>query len=113
MSLRDAAEPGAERPWYADGLRFRCLPDCAACCVNHGSYAYVYLEPEDELAIAGFLGLTRAEFRRHYTSLDDGHRVLRMDDPACPLLAGTRCSVYPVRPVQCGTFPFWQEKKRN
>ena len=33
-----------------------------------------------------------------------------MDDPACPFLgADNRCHIYPVRPKQCATWPFWEE----
>ncbi len=97
----------ASKPWYAEGLRFECQPDCGNCCVNHGDYDYVYFDGDDLQQLARFLKLTVAEFEERYTELDEGHRVLRMDQPACPFLEGTRCTVYPVRPTQCRTFPFW------
>ena len=35
---------------------------------------------------------------------------LRMDAPACPFLQeDQRCGIYPVRPKQCATWPFWEE----
>ena len=97
----------ASDAWYADGLRFTCQPGCANCCVNHGDYAYVYLEPGDAERLAEHLGLTPAAFRRRYTEREGEFRVLRMDRPACPFLEGTRCGVYAARPTQCRTFPFW------
>jgi len=96
-----------EAPWYAEGLRFECLPDCAACCTNHDDYAYVYLEPGEPERIALHLGLDPGTFAERYTQLDEGWVVLKMDRPDCPFLSGTRCSIYAVRPVQCRTFPFW------
>jgi len=96
------------KPWYAAGLRFACQPDCGNCCVNHGDYNYVYLEGNDTRRLARHLKLTVAEFKKRYTEPEDEYLVLRMDRPACPFLEGTRCTVYPVRPVQCRTFPFWE-----
>jgi len=97
------------KPWYADGLRFECQPDCGACCTNHDEHAYVYLDEVDEIEMSGFLELSIEEFRALHTDLDDGERILRMDGPDCPFLQGARCTVYPVRPRQCRTFPFWEE----
>lgn len=99
----------AQPPWYADGLCFECMPDCGACCTNHGDYAYIYLEGDDLTRLAGFLGLAADEFSARYTAEDEGQLVLRMDRPDCPFLDGRRCSVYPARPTQCRTFPFWEE----
>jgi hypothetical protein len=39
--------------------------------------------------------------------------VLALNGPDCPFLRGTRCAVYPVRPIQCRTFPFWRENLRS
>ena len=99
--------PKNTEPWYAEGLRFECQPDCGQCCVNHGDYDYVYFDGDDLQQLARFLGLTVAEFKERYTEMDEGQPVLRMDQPRCPFLEGTRCTVYPVRPTQCRTFPFW------
>ena len=96
-------------PWYEDGLKFTCVADCAGCCTDHGDYAFVYLDRATERRIAQFLKLDLATFRKSYTELDEGHRVLRMDSPDCPFLDEKRCSIYPVRPSQCRTFPFWEE----
>jgi hypothetical protein len=96
------------RVWYADGLRFECQPDCGNCCVNHGEYAYVYLEDADARRLARHLGLTLREFKKRYTETDEEYLLLRTDDPACPFLEKRRCTVYPARPTQCRTFPFWK-----
>ena len=104
---------GEATPWYADGLRFSCQPGCGECCTNHDGYAYVYLGADDIRRLSRHLRITREEFERRYTSLDEGYPILRMDEPDCPFLDGTRCTVYPARPRQCRTFPFWGENLRN
>lgn len=97
------------KPWYSKGLRFSCTC-CGNCCRNHGDYAFVYLARHDVAAIAGFLGLPEARFLAEYCQRAEGWVTLRMDEPACPFLQeDNRCAIYPVRPKQCATWPFWEE----
>ena len=99
----------SRKPWYSKGLRFQCT-QCGECCKNHGSYTYVYLAEADVDAITGFLELAREDFLARYCIREEGRISLRMDDPACPFLgADNRCRIYPVRPKQCATWPFWEE----
>jgi len=103
------ADGAARRPWYAEGLRFSCLPDCGKCCTRHGEHDYVYLDRADVRRLAAHLALSTTSFRSRWTKKDEGHTVLKMDGPACPFLEGSRCGVYEARPAQCRTFPFWPE----
>jgi uncharacterized protein len=97
------------KPWYDKGLRFECT-QCGACCKNHGDYAFVYLTEHDLREIPRFLGISRADFVERYCTRDEGWVVLRMDEPACAFLdERNRCKIYPVRPKQCATWPFWSE----
>ena len=100
----------SHKPWYAKGLRFECT-QCGNCCRNHGDYAYVYLSERELRAIPAYLGLTRREFLERYCTKEPGDfPTLRMDTPACPFLGeDNRCAIYPVRPKQCATWPFWEE----
>ena len=61
-------------------------------------------------ALAAYLDLDVATFRERWCEEDEGWTLLRMDAPQCPFLSdeGT-CTVYPARPVQCRTWPFWEE----
>ncbi len=109
MPEKKQATTRRKQPWYAEGLRFECQPDCGACCTDHGDYAYVYLEEDDVTRLAEHLGLGLADFAERYTDDDEGFVMLKMDGPDCPFLEGLRCGVYEARPRQCKTFPFWDE----
>ena len=104
---------GPNGPWYAEGLRFACRPDCGLCCTRHDDYAYVYLDRGDVARLAAHFETTTKEFRARFTKRDGGHTVLLMDQAACPFLEGTRCSVYGARPTQCRSFPFWPENLKT
>jgi len=94
MDARDGtARPKApRRPWYAEGLRFECRPDCGRCCTRHDDYAYVYLDRDDVARLAAHFEMTPPEFAARWTSKDDGHTILRMDEAEpvreLPVLAG-------------------------
>lgn len=92
-------------PWYADGLRFECT-QCGACCRGEG---YVWVDPRQVPEIADFLGLDEATFGRRYLRVVGG-RLALVDaaDGAC-VFWRDGCRIYPVRPQQCRTFPFWRE----
>ncbi len=97
------------KAWYSKGLKFSCT-QCGNCCRNHGEYAFVYLMPSEVASIAAWLGLSRAEFLARHCTRKDGAVTLRTDSPACPFLqSDQRCGIYPVRPTQCATWPFWRE----
>ena len=99
----------ASNRWYSKGLRFGCTR-CGNCCRNHGDYTHVYLTQRDVTAISGHLDLSEARFLEDYCEERDGWVTLRMDRPACPFLGGDNtCGIYPVRPKQCATWPFWKE----
>lgn len=94
--------------WYAKGLRFSCL-QCGTCCLDQGPYTEVYVTREDIASMAAYLGIYPHEFHRNFVRRSDGFRALRSRAGACTMLQGTQCRVYPVRPRQCRTWPFWAE----
>ncbi len=99
----------SSNPWYAKGLRFTCQRS-GNCCKTHGEYAFIYLAAQDVTAIAAHLGLDGAEFLARHCREDEGYTVLAIDAPECPFLGPrSTCSIYPVRPKQCATWPFWKE----
>lgn len=93
--------------WYEEGLPFTCTA-CGNCCKSRGEYSHVYLREEEVTAIARHLEMDPVEFVRTQVRVEDGWISLLPGLPQCQFLddAG-RCKVYPVRPVQCRTWPFW------
>jgi Fe-S-cluster containining protein len=99
------------RPFFeTHALYFSCTR-CGGCCATPGDY-YVFLTAQEAERIRVRQGLSRSWFRRRYLRrLEDGRLVLASGAGGrCIFLDGQdRCSIYPVRPVQCRTYPFWPE----
>ena len=101
-------EEGSQDPWYKKGLRFHCT-ECGGCCT--GAPGYVWITGEDITNLSTYLKISRAEFLKNYTREIFTRRSLREDSKNydCVFLKDKRCSVYPARPKQCRTFPWWKE----
>lgn len=100
-------ESDAKIPWYAAGLAFECQV-CGRCCAGPEE-GYVWLNEAEIRALAEFLRLEEAEFRARYIRRL-GRRwslVEKKKGRDCIFLEEGRCRVYPVRPEQCRTWPFW------
>ncbi len=99
------------QPFYLrQPLRFSCTR-CGKCCATAGEY-YVYLNESESERIREYLQLSRGWFRRRYLQqLEEGERVLvSAADERCIFLDDDGgCRVYPVRPLQCRTYPYWPE----
>ncbi len=95
------------KPWYQNGLRFECT-QCGNCCT--GSPGFVWVNDEEIQAIAEYLDKPVGEIRLMHSRPAQGKISLREHaNGDCiyfdPHKRG--CSIYPVRPVQCRTWPFW------
>ncbi len=103
--------PNDKPPWYAEGLRFECRR-CGSCC--GGFPGFVWVSDEEADAIARRLGIGREEFLREYCKRVGRRWTLReVENFNCVMLEGGGCSIYDVRPVQCLTFPFWNQNLRT
>jgi Fe-S-cluster containining protein len=102
--------------WYQGGLRFTCT-QCGNCCT--GPPGYVWVSKEEIAKIAEFLEhqdgwlpkdlLRRVGFKYSLTEKPNGDCVFLQPGPD-----GKRgCSIYPVRPLQCRTWPFWNQNLRT
>ncbi len=94
-------------PWYQDGLRFRCTR-CGHCCTGAPGHVWV---SDDELAeIAEFLREPEEEVAGVYARPVGRRRSLREKaNGDCVFYDRQKgCTIYPVRPRQCRTWPFWE-----
>jgi Fe-S-cluster containining protein len=96
-----------DEPWYKDGLQFRCTR-CGNCCT--GPAEYVWVNDEEIAAIAAHRGESVEQVTGLYTRQANRGRSLRerLSGDCVFYEAGKGCTVYPVRPRQCRTWPFWE-----
>ncbi|MBX3475529.1 MAG: YkgJ family cysteine cluster protein [Planctomycetes bacterium] len=97
--------------WYQAGLRFRCLaPDCVDCCSGKRGAGYVWVKVEEMQALAEFLRMEFEPFTRKYVrQASNRYSLIEKPNKDCIFLRDGGCSVYPARPGQCRTYPFWHE----
>jgi uncharacterized protein len=96
--------------WYGGGLRFDCT-QCGNCCT--GPPGYVWVTREEIRRISVHLGrsdgwLDKDLLRR----IGFKYSLVERANGDCVFLIGTGnghrgCAIYPVRPLQCRTWPFW------
>ena len=124
MKLDVIANSKDEKPWYADGLQFTCQL-CGNCCT--GGPGYVWISDVEIDRLAEHLKLPRkVVLERYCRKIGNKISLKEFRSPAglydCVFLKEihvqtsdkskvkqTRriCEIYPVRPLQCRTFPFW------
>lgn len=120
----DVIEPlAAEKPWYAEGLKFTCR-QCGNCCT--GAPGYVWVSDVEIDRLAAHLRMPREDVLETYCRrIGDRYSLKERRSPQglydCIFLeertmpakrgqiAHTKrvCSIYEVRPLQCRTWPFW------
>jgi uncharacterized protein len=100
-----------QRSYFFDaGIRFTCRR-CGACCT--GAPGVVRVNAEEITALAAYLDQPVALVIETYLTVwEDGYRIMEADDGRC-LFFEDGCRVYPVRPTQCRTFPFWFRNLRS
>ena len=89
--------------------RFTCTR-CGRCCT--GDPGTVRVTDDEIETLAALLDLERDEFLAHYTRTLRGGEVSLVEkrNNDCVFWDRTSgCEIYPVRPRQCRTFPFWEE----
>lgn len=103
--------PLDRRPYFFDaGIRFACRR-CGTCCT--GEPGLVRVNTADIDRIAAHLSMpVKKVFDTCLESWGTGYRVRELDDGRCIFFAAG-CRIYPVRPMQCRTYPFWISTLRS
>jgi hypothetical protein len=103
----------SQKSWYRDGLRFECT-GCGDCCT--GEPGYVWVTKREVAQMAAHLGIGVLDFTTKFTRRV-GRRLSLIEMPGgdCVFFnrIEQRCKVYPVRPLQCQTWPFWASNLKN
>lgn len=124
--------PSQTESWFADGLRFTCT-QCGNCCT--GEPGFIWISIEEVQRLAKFLRIDPQEVVDRYCRKIDGKLSLRErrnshgqhdciflkevkgshQSPNGQQMSHTRrvCTIYPARPLQCRTWPFWAENLQD
>lgn len=99
-------------PWFQEGLHFTCT-QCGKCC--GGQPGFVWVDDEEIAALAEFLGEPLETVRGYYTRQIGRKRSLKEKlNYDCVFYDREKgCTVYPARPKQCRTWPFWESNIRT
>jgi Fe-S-cluster containining protein len=104
-------------PWYAAGLHFECQ-QCGGCCSGPGA-GYIWVTRREIELIADFLKMPTGQLRREYLRRVGLRTTITEKPPTrdCMFLqqqnGQRKCAIYPVRPNQCRTWPFWPSNLRS
>jgi len=95
--------------FYEKGLRFECQ-GCNYCCSTEPGY--VFLSEQDIDTLSKGLSMDAQTFVETYCRIVDMGAfkmisLLEKDNYDCIFLTKEGCKVYPFRPLQCRTYPFW------
>jgi Fe-S-cluster containining protein len=106
-----------------EGYSYKFNPlECESCgggCCR-GESGYIWAKYDEIVKMAEFVNKSVEDFAtiylkkvKHRYSLVE--KKLDENDYACIFFdeKTSRCSIYPVRPLQCRTFPFWEQFKNN
>jgi len=107
-----------------EGYNYKFDSSACVACGGHcctGESGYIWVKYQDISNIASFLNMDIEDFTlnnikkvKHRYSLIERYRE-EENDFACIFFDDIKkqCSIYPVRPLQCRTFPFWEQFKCN
>lgn len=103
----------AKNAWYSEGLSFECQ-QCGNCC--SGEPGYIWVSDEEISAISERLNISAEEFKEKFLYKTRGKLSIKeRENGDCMLLDENdrKCMVYDIRPVQCRTWPWWDQNIKS
>jgi Fe-S-cluster containining protein len=107
-----------QEKWYQSGLAFACT-ECGNCC-SGPEEGYIWINRAEITALAKYLKkpedqvikqyLYRAGLRYSIIEKQPGKDCIFLNTDGT---GKKTCAIYPVRPLQCRTWPFWKENLRS
>ncbi|MCD6246310.1 YkgJ family cysteine cluster protein [candidate division WOR-3 bacterium] len=103
--------------YLISNVKFQCVEECHKCC--SGSPGIILVTEEEIETISDFLSIEKTEFIKTYIRIiknyysvnfgfiDRAYSLKENAENDCIFLKNGRCSIYPARPAQCKTYPFW------
>lgn len=96
--------------FFDRGLRFECQ-QCGNCCT--GEPGFIFVDKHEIAQIAKYMSWDPSWFIHECLyPFKTGYSIKEHDDGRC-FFYQEGCAIYPVRPAQCRTFPFWFENLRS
>jgi len=96
--------------FFDSGIRFECQR-CGVCCT--GDPGTIYVDHLEISYIAEYLGIPVSLFIEKYLyPFRNNYSIREHPDGRC-FFYDKGCNIYPVRPHQCRSFPFWLENLRS
>ena len=103
--------------WYIAGLHFECFK-CGNCCAGPDE-GYIWITKPEINLLTKYLKMNPDQLRRKFLKRL-GPRTTIIEEPKnkdCIFLTRINhqkgCAIYPVRPNQCRTWPFWPENLKT
>ena len=100
------------KKWYACGLHFECI-GCGDCCAGPEE-GYIWITKPEVEFLANHLAATVDDVKKKYLKRIGLKHSIKEDSRTkdCIFLTDKKndcrgCEIYPVRPNQCRTWPFW------
>ena len=99
-----------QKVFFEEGICFECQR-CGVCCT--GEPGVVFVHQSEVAVIAGFMKIEESHLIRRYLYPFQDHYSIREDREGACLFYDNGCRIYPVRPEQCRTYPFWFQNLRS